>query len=108
MSRTPVTRTATSAMTKEAALKLVLLVLPAGTIKGEHAWLALEQGGCKKVSDLKEIIFEDLEKLVHAMRTAAPTATCHLNTLQRRKMSLIPLWCQVKTRMFMNHQHGSI
>jgi hypothetical protein len=78
-------------MTKEAALKLVLLVLPAGTIKGEHAWLALEQGGCKKVSDLKEITFEDLENVAHAMGTAA---TCHLNTLPRRKMSLIPLWHQ--------------
>jgi hypothetical protein len=79
-------------VTKELALQHVLLV--PGTTEGEHAWLALEQGGCKKVSDLKEIIFEDLEKLVHAMGTAAPTATCHPNTLQRRKMSLIPLSCQ--------------
>jgi hypothetical protein len=82
-----------SAMTEESAMKHVLLVL--GTMEGEHARLAFEQGGCKKVVDLKEITFEDLEKLVCAIGTAAPAITRHLkNTLQRRKTSLIPLWCQ--------------
>jgi hypothetical protein len=84
MSRTPVARSATSAMTKEAALKHVLLVL--GTIEGASTRLALEQSGCKKVLDLKEVTFEDLENTVHVMGTAETAATCHPNMLPRREM----------------------
>jgi hypothetical protein len=45
-------------MTEEAAaLKCVLLV--PGTIEGEHVRLTLEQGGCKKVLDLKKSLLKN-------------------------------------------------
>jgi hypothetical protein len=74
------------------ALKRALLAL--GTIQGEHTWLALAR--FKKVSDLKEITFEDLGMPACTMSatTAAPASTHHSNTLQQRKTLLIPLWCQ--------------
>jgi hypothetical protein len=81
-------------MTKQSALKHVLLVL--GTIEGEHARLALEQGGSKNVSALKEITFEDLGSLAHMMSAttalpALPASACDSNMLQRRNTLLIPL-----------------
>jgi hypothetical protein len=79
-------------MTKETALKHALLVF--GTTEGEHARIALATGGTEKISDLKEVTFEDLETLVHTIGEAMPAANRHLNMLQQRKMLLTPLWHQ--------------
>ena len=80
-------------MTEETALKHALLV--PGTNEGEHARLALEQGGVKKISDLKELKHVDLGLLTCGMSATDPkdpAAIHHLNVLERRKILLIPLW----------------
>jgi hypothetical protein len=79
-------------MTEERALKHARLVL--WTTEGERARIALATGGTEKISDLKEVTFEDLETSVHAIGEAVPAANRHLNMLQRRKMVLMPLWHQ--------------
>jgi hypothetical protein len=88
----PVTRTTARTMTEESALAHVNHIF--GTIEGENVRLALENGGVEKVSDLKELTFEDLGLLEYTQSaTASKEAVAkHLNILQQRKLMLIPLW----------------
>jgi hypothetical protein len=90
----PLTRTTARTMTEELALPHVLLVF--GIPGRENIRLALLNGGLEKVSDLKELTFEDFGLLEYPQSATATTAavTMHLNILQRRKLMLIPLWYQ--------------
>jgi hypothetical protein len=86
------TRATLKTMTEETALTHVIKIF--GPNEREPVRLALVDGGVKKVSDLKELTFEDFGQLEYE-QAAASTASAvkkHLNILQRRKLVLIPLW----------------
>jgi hypothetical protein len=65
-----------------------------GTTEGKKVKLALMNGGVEKVSDLRELTFEDLGLLKYTQSATASTEAVEkpLNILQRRKLLLIPLW----------------
>jgi hypothetical protein len=82
-------------MTEESALTHVLTVF--GQSEHNNVRLALVDGGADRVSDLRELTFGDFSQLHHTQTAATETevgVTKHLNMLQRRKLLLIPLWCQ--------------
>jgi hypothetical protein len=83
-------------MTEESALTHVLTVF--GQSERNNVRLALVDGGVERVSDRKELTFGDFSpQLKYAQPAASDTevgVSKHLNILQRRKLSLIPLWCQ--------------
>jgi hypothetical protein len=82
-------------MSEESALTHVLTVFRQS--ERDNVRLALVDGGTERVSDLKELTFGDFSQLQHAQPAASDAevgVSKHLNILQRRKLLLIPLWCQ--------------
>jgi hypothetical protein len=82
-------------MSEESALAHVLTVFRQS--ERDNVRLALVDGGVERVSDLKKLKFGDFSQLEHTQPAASETevgASKHLNILQRRKLLLIPLWCQ--------------
>ena len=79
-------------MTEESALTHVLRIF--NDTERDNVRHALENGGIQKISDLRELQFEDFGLLEYTQSATATTAavTKHLNVLQRRKLTLIPLW----------------
>jgi hypothetical protein len=90
------TRASARTMTEESALTHVLTVF--GQSERNDVRLALMDGSAERgVFDLRELTFGDFSQLRCTQFAAAETevgATKHLNILQRRKLLLIPPWCQ--------------
>ena len=91
----PRTRFLVSTMTEESALTHVISVFGTANER-DSVRLSLIDGGIEKVSDLRELTFEDLGLLKYtpSVTTTMVAVATHLNILQRRKLLLIPLWYQ--------------